>query len=281
MGKKVLFMVCFVAGLGLMLNPACASLVVHYGFDETGGNTAQDSTGGNDGTLKIMEGFSYNWAPGDPSPVGSGHLENKDGVVLVPGLGTAVGDFTLSVWVNKIPYASDGTGSGKYATLFSVLANPSDVWGSIGELILEEKGHVGEATMGLNGGEAEYTEDTGLLEGYDSNDGTWRNITLVRDGTSGIVMMYLDAATSYNFDVGAGPVDMTNFRLGNTNPGSNRNFAGGFDDFGFWDEMLPVGAPGDAAGQSVYGVFENGVVPEPATMILLGMGGLAMLRRRR
>jgi len=234
--------------------------VVHYGFDETSGNITRDSTGGNDG---VVSGGT--WAtPGAIAATGPGHLKFSDGVVKVPNLGTAVLDFTISVWVNKAPFDTGGDSeSGEYPTLVASMSKEYNSWGDILEGIFEEGGDNYQGRVMISVAGVEYEYEPGET---DFRSGVWQHVALVRDAATGIVTMYLNAATTYIFECGPGPVDFSIFRIGNTIPGRNRNIAGGWDDFGFWDKQLPQGAPEDAAGRSIYGVYEKGVralvVPE-------------------
>ena len=50
-------------------------------------------------------------------------------------------------------------------------------------------------------------------------------------------------------------------------------FAGGFDEFTVWDVALGQGA--------ITGLYNNNVIPEPATLMLLLMTGVAVVLYRR
>ena len=52
-----------------------------------------------------------------------------------------------------------------------------------------------------------------------------------------------------------------------------RNFYGYVDDLRVYDEFL--------TGAQIYDCYVEGLIPEPATIALLGLGGLAMLRKKR
>ena len=103
-------------------------------------------------------------------------------------------------------------------------------------------------------------------------DGTWHHLAIVvpnATSTLGDVQYYLDGSLVGTFTgttgivTGIGPM-----RVGDGYQDTGRDFKGNLDDVRLYDEAL------DATAIAA-------LVPEPATMSLLALGGMAMLRRRK
>jgi hypothetical protein len=109
---------------------------------------------------------------------------------------------------------------------------------------------------------------------------SWQHFVFVVDSDGQTATVYVDGDLWGNQNLG-NPADAHPFGrqvVGGHNPGgaSAENFSGLIDEVAIYD-LSNAGDLG-AAGQSIANHYN---VPEPASIALLGLGGLLMLRRRR
>ncbi len=109
---------------------------------------------------------------------------------------------------------------------------------------------------------------------FDSGDQGWVLLTHVTEIRSGVVErdMYINGAYVSTYNNGQVAPDLngpSDFWMGGRN--TQDGITGLLDDVAIWDEAL---SPAEI------GLLVNGA-PEPATLSLLGLGGLVMLRRRK
>lgn len=101
----------------------------------------------------------------------------------------------------------------------------------------------------------------------------WHHIAITYDASTGVTEAYLDGAFAGTFTQD-GTLDPTSFLvIGGHRNGTSRNFHGMIDDVAVFDEVISTDYIGNLAG--------GNPVPEPATLMLLGLGGLSLLRKRR
>lgn len=246
------------AGLAL---PAHAALVNHYTFD----TDANDSVGSRNGSLVGDAAIDTGFFAPVPSEVGgsTGSLDVAgDGVALPSASTDLYSQYTIALWfnANSLP-----EGSFVISDLYT-----TDGWnaGSI---------HLSYTTDGAGQGRIQFAGgdvDTGggLWPGFevDLELGTWYHLAFTHD--SGVAStlwlngnpMYSDEQTMSNEILNAATVG------GPASAGGDpaRGFDGHIDDLRIYTNVLT---------QSEI----QTLVPEPASLVLLGLGGLMMLRRRR
>jgi len=288
MGKRVVVLIVAVLSLGGIVNAAIMdNLVAYYPLNETSGRTADDAQGGNDGTLRgnadwttsgklgggvavtrnSNDGTSYTVADGSAATQGwinaDGLLDTQGGTVT-PILNDT-DSYTLSAWV-QLNYT--GVKSWGYA-----------IWGS--NTAATANGNVMRVGA-FDDGVGYFSHGQGTAQGDgDFTDDAW-HLATITFGTDGHADYYFDGALDAAADATTDREKLfstaTLFHFGMEMEGNvaTDGWNGKLDELAIWNREL--------SSTEVSDLYNNGagvVLPEPATMVLLALGGLAVIRRRR
>ncbi|MBT3199105.1 MAG: LamG domain-containing protein [Phycisphaerales bacterium] len=225
-----------------------AAMVGHWQFDNSG-NVGQATVSSN---LQTVGNASYSASGkvgGALSLDGNGDYLRVDGSdTLATGMPTGDGSYTIAAFIQTTTAGKGIIGWGSYGSGASVNALRTD-----GAKLLNYSW----------GGGVDYSASAPTIL-----DGQWHHVAATYDAASSTKRLYFDGA-----EIGSGKVigDLTvgaqKFRIGSTNNGEY--FNGLLDDMRVYNTAL---SESEISGLSV---------PEPATMSLLALGGLAILRRRR
>ena len=114
---------------------------------------------------------------------------------------------------------------------------------------------------------------------------TWTHLAITYDAGTDTKTLWVDgvAAVSDNVPQSGptqyapnGTIESENLHIGSgQDDGANFYFDGNIDDVTIWDEALD--------GAAIQNIMDNSLnpIPEPSSLSLLGIVGLAFLRRRR
>ena len=246
--------------LGLLSVSAYAGTVLHYDFSDGTGTTATDLSGsGNDGTLVGFAdtsadagsfGASEGWVTG-----GGLSFLDDDAVSYVEtplNLSALPGDFTLEFQANYAgseswtpAIGSNAGGCCAEAIFFGIHQNLENV-----EVRLQDSG----GPIGPHP--------------WTAPDETLHHVVMVFDSATNDVEVFADGTSIGTANRPAANMAgvTSQFRIANTGWAPSEQWGGVLYSVAISDTKL---APGSF------------VIPEPTTIALLGLGGLALLRRRR
>ena len=230
-----------------------AGLIAHWNFDEGTGTTAADSSGNG---LTATTTASTTWIAGV-----SGTAANDPKFTLSDSSSLALADgntaFTISLWANTT--TSDD---------FAVLAGFEGTSGTGDRYAIKTSGGNIEATIG--GATAAANLPT-------TSNGNWIHIVAVNDPTAGNSRVYVNGTQS---GADGSVINLSSstsqWTMGTYWNSNGYDYTGALDDVQVYDEALTA--------SDVTFLFNNAgasVIPEPSAIALLGLSGLALLRRRR
>lgn len=248
-------------------------LISYWNLDDGAGATASDGKGVNDGALLAGQGggIAPVWTPGK-----WGNALAFDGVSSYVDCGSDISlqpaVVSVSAWVKQVAYnyygqiAGLATDTGSYESGYSLLSD--DQWIGGGEsLAMWVSGGPGESDGG-------YTANTAVPAA-----GDWIHVVGTYDGTETIV--YVNGVPGTPSTAESGNIDyqyVTGFYMGvywtPELPSTEwfLPYSGLIDDVGVW---------GRALTQGEVSWLSNNPIPEPATLTLLGLGALGLMRRKR
>ena len=252
-----------VAAMGTLAS-AHGALVGHWEFDNSGdvgqatvsssletvGDAAYSASGKFGGAL-TLDGTS------DYLRVDGSHT-------LASGMPTGDASYTVAAFIQTTTNAKRGiVGWGNYGSGGQVNAFRTTTAG--------EFGSTGGILNYSWGGGVDYGEAAGGTAPGTIYDGQWHHVAVTYDSASSTKRLYFDGAEIGSGKVLSGDLNVgaANFRIGSTNSGEF--FNGLLDDVRVYDAALSQSEINDLAT----------AVPEPSTTALLGLGGLALILRRR
>ncbi|MEU0211192.1 family 43 glycosylhydrolase [Streptomyces canus] len=217
-----------------------ADLLVHYGFDETGGNIAVDSSGhGYHGTYVGTPGFgtgvrggSFKMsgdATGSPYVrIPSGVLKNADSVTVS----------TYAKWKggNSFQWLFGlGPDSDKY-----LFATPSNGGNSLYSAITK----------------ASWSAESKLTAGSQLTPGEWRHVTVTLDGATGTMVLYVDGVEAARTTTTVKPSELYDANkdysgyIGRSLYAGDPYFGGEVDDFRIYDRALSAAEVMELSGNT-------------------------------
>jgi len=273
--RKLLIMVVCLAFTASTWASIDDGLISYWSFDEGAGTTAADGKGSNDGALLVGPeggGIAPIWTPGK-----WGNALAFDGVSAYVDCGSDISlqpaVVSVSAWVKQVAYnyygqiAGLATDSGDYESGYSLLSD--DYWiGGAESLAMWVSGGPGES-------DGSYIANTDVPPA-----GDWIHVVGTYDGTETII--YVNGVPGTPSTAESGDIDydyVTSFYIGlYWTPGPEvptewfLPYSGLIDDVGVW---------GRALTQGEVSWLSNNPIPEPATLTLLGLGALGLMRRKR
>ncbi len=252
---------------------AHAANLVHYWNFEGGFSDSVGSGGGTAGVdVSTGTGHDGNTAAVFPATITGGGTFNSDGYVDTTGV-NITGAFAFSWWFN---ISDDSATDPRGMFDFSSDPNSASVTTNDGPqaLYIGNNGMLAFRMDGSGGGGA---ATTAVAE-----DGQWHFVVANYDPVTGITLHVdgsaIDASTGgFGDAVGGWDTDqyLGAFNVGGT--ATARGLNGSLDDVAIYT--------GNLTAAEIDGLFSGQLaptdIPEPGSLALLGLGGLAMLRRRR
>ena len=234
-----------------------AGLINHWKFDGTG-----DDTGSSDMDVTLLNGATY--AAGQ-----FGQALSLDGVNDYANRAasaplTSDGNFTISLWANQLD------------------ASPVQQrylgWGASGARAFmgPYSAGTGAITMGIGSTTITFSNASSIPQ-----QNTWQNWTFVRSGTS--ASLYLDGTLIQTLTSGiSGSVNATaELHIGRQYGSFGEYFHGLLDDVAIWDEALELEQIQNIANFGAQYFDGAPPVPEPSSILLIGLGALGLVRHTR
>lgn len=281
--KSLAFLGAGLLVAGMTTSSNAASLVHHYSFDDlvTGGN-ATDSVGGatgiwdGDANANIAVAGIIGTASQTNDENGGNGAEHYT-IGSLNGIDGAT-QFSISLWFRQ---DVDTNNNSNYNGLF-MTRNATSQTGGGGEnwgIAIENNNSPRHIDWRVDGQAGTETDN---IIGNVSND--WNHVAYVYDSTTNTTSLYQNGSlvTSENVGPGVGAiVTGGSWDIGDDACCPSREFTGTLDDISVWTGALTADEVAAIYQGGLQGIDAPNAIPEPASVALLGLGGLMMLRRRK
>jgi hypothetical protein len=252
------------------------SPLVYYEFDETSGTTAANSgsTGaGNTGTINAIVTL------GNETFLNGGTSYDFDGGwVAAAAVPSSLTEWTVEAWVNWDPSktsASNFVGNDQGGWNDDVIFGIGAETGGVGV----PAGSVGVIQQGAPGSTRDFA-------GAPLAADEWHHVAMTGSTLAGTITLYIDGASAASdialvndatFNGTGGFGASPNLTIGAARPDSGDAGYRPYD--GLLDEVAIYGTVLNA--DTVAAHYDAGIVPEPSSSMLLAIGGLMLMLRRR
>ena len=248
-------------------------LINLWSFEETEGLVAADAAGlaVNDATWDTTTGLGLSWGSGmiGGAAVLTGERRFNVGAAEMAG----ATQLSFSYWI-KPDLAQDnnaGIFTGRGSTVLrtgGVAANQfwGHGWNSNTKVRCDSTGSV-------------YSNDIYTAE---TPGPFWTHVVWTWDGEGGSsvgqepIAIYVNGVLQNTVNINCQQYISGNWVIGGDTYNYSRSYSGLIDDLAVWDEVLDATAIAKIYSDGLQGIS----VPEPATMILLGLGSLVLVRRK-
>lgn len=265
---------------------------VGWAFDDGSGNTAT-AIAGTDATIGGTEGVDFIWSTDTMFP-GDGHSIR---MIAHPGYGidmgqpalpkgaNAVSDFTLSLRLNVPPVGAnwDSIISDITSSDGSTVDRGSFIFNSSGNTGVGTNYRIGQVGVWHADGAFYNTADTGV----DITGGVWHHLAFISENEGAAMQIYVDgvqvlstnyASQSGGFTQAYDSSCIADSGCPNHPGGTGDHYLRFIDEPMFYYRALTFDEIGWLATNPIGSAPP---IPEPASLALVGLGGLLLLRRRR